>query len=136
MRISATIFRFRWRIVALWLGAMAALLLFVPQADPTASLTRDLLPADSPFYRALDEYAERFGDKSGKSEIVVVLERSDALLAPRDLSDAEEIGRRLIEPTAEEDASLVRDTTIRTPKSLEAQGRHGLPFPSVQGYLE
>ena len=122
MRISATIFRFRWRIVALWLGAMAALLLFVPQADPTASLTRDLLPADSPFYRALDEYAERFGDKSGKSEIVVVLERSDALLAPRDLSDAEEIGRRLIEPTAEEDASLVRDTTIRTPKSLEAMG--------------
>ena len=75
MRISATIFRFRWPIVAVWLLAMAALLLFVPQADPTASLTRDLLPADSPYYRALDEYAEQFGDKSGKSEIVVVLER-------------------------------------------------------------
>src|SRR5512139_356480 len=99
MRIGATIFRFRWQVVALWLAAMAALLLFVPRTDPTASLTRDLLPADSPFYRALDEYAERFGDKSGKSEIVVVLERPDAPLTPRDLSDGEEIGRLLIEPS-------------------------------------
>jgi len=98
MRIGVTIFRFRWQIVALWLVAMAALLLFVHQADPTASLTRDLLPADSPFYRALDEYAERFGDKSGKSEIVVVLERPDGPLTPRDLLDAEEIGRRLTKP--------------------------------------
>ncbi len=122
MRIGATIFRFRWQIVALWLVAMAVLLLFVPQADPTASLTRDLLPADSPFYRALDEYAERFGDKSGKSEIVVVLERSDASLTPRDLFDAEEIGRRLIKPMAGEDSSLLRDTTLRTPKSLESMG--------------
>jgi RND superfamily putative drug exporter len=122
MRIGATIFRFRWPIVALWLVAMAALLLFVPPADPTASLTRDLLPADSPFYRALDEYAERFGDKSGKSEIVVVLERPDASLTPRDLFDAEEIGRRLIEPRVGEDSSLLRDTTLRTPKSLEAMG--------------
>lgn len=122
MRLGATIFRFRWQIVALWLVAMAALLLFVPQADPTASLTRDLLPADSPYYRALDEYAERFGDKSGKSEIVVVFERSDAALTPRDLSDAEEIGRRLIEPMVGEDPSLLRDTTLHTPKSLEMMG--------------
>jgi putative drug exporter of the RND superfamily len=122
MRIGATIFRFRWQIVALWLVAMGALLLFVPQADSTASLTRDLLPADSPFYRALDEYAERFADKSGKSEIVVVLERSEGTLTSRDLADAEEIGRRLIEDRAGEDSSLLRDTTLRTPKSLEMMG--------------
>src|SRR5512140_2679833 len=101
MKIGATIFRFRWQIVALWLVAMAALLLFVPPADPTASLTRDLLPADSPYYRALDEYAERFGDKSGKSEIVVVLERPEASLTPRDLLDAEQAGGRgRLEPLA------------------------------------
>src|SRR5512140_2869732 len=98
MKIGATIFRFRWQIVALWLVAMAALLLFVPPPDPTASLTRDILPADSPFYRALDEYSERFGDKSGKSEIVILLERPDASLTPRDLLDAEAIGQRLAEP--------------------------------------
>jgi RND superfamily putative drug exporter len=122
MRIGAIIFRSRWPILVLWLVAMAALLLFVPQADPTASLTRDLLPADSPYYRALDEYAQRFGDKSGRSEIVVVFERSDAALTSRDLFDAEEIGRRLIQPMSGEDASPLRDTTIRTPKSLEAMG--------------
>jgi putative drug exporter of the RND superfamily len=122
MRIGPTIFRFRWQIVALWLVALAALLLFVPQADPAAGLTRDLLPADSPYYRALDEYAERFGDKSGKSEIVVLLERSDASLTPRDLSDAEEIGRRLTEPGGGQDSTLLRDTTLRTPKSLESLG--------------
>src|SRR5512136_2782607 len=130
MKTGATIFRFRWQIVALWLVAMAALLLFVPRADSTSSLTRDLLPADSPFYRALDEYAERFGDKSGKSEIVVVLERPDAALTLRDLSDAEEIGRRLIEPRAGEDASLLRDTTLRTPQSLEVMGARN-PFISA-----
>jgi len=122
MRIGATIYRYRRLIVALWLTAMGALLLFVPPAEPAASLTRDLLPADSPFYRALDEYAERFRDKSGKSEIVVVLERTDGSLTARDLSDAEEIGRRLIEPRVGEDASLLRDTTLRTPKSLEMMG--------------
>ncbi|NLX13795.1 MAG: MMPL family transporter [Phycisphaerales bacterium] len=122
MKIGTTIYRFRWRIVALWLVVMAALLLLVPPADPTASLTRDLLPADSPYYQALDEYAERFGDKSGRSEIVVVFERPDASLTPRDLLDAEEIGRRMIEPGAGEDPSLWRDTTLRTPKSLEAMG--------------
>ncbi len=122
MRIGATILRFRWQIVAAWLIAMAGLLLLVPPADPAASLTRDLLPADSPYYRALDEYAERFDDKSGKSEIVVVLERSDASLTPRDLLDAEEVGRRLIKPLAGQDPSLLRHTTIRTPKSLEVMG--------------
>ncbi len=122
MRIGTIIFRFRRQILALWLVAMAALLFFVPSADPTASLTRDLLPADSPYYRALDEYAERFGDKSGKSEIVIVFERPDTALTPRDLLDAEEIGRRLIEPGAGEDASLLRDTTIRTPQSLQVMG--------------
>ncbi len=122
MKIGITIFRFRWQIVGLWLAAMVALLLFVPQTDSTASLTRDLLPADSPFYRALDEYAERFGDKSGKSEIVVVLERPDAGLTPRDLADAESIGRQLMEPIAGEDSSLWRDTTLHTPKSLESLG--------------
>lgn len=121
MKIGATIFRFRWPIGALWLVAMAALL-FVPQPDPTAGLTRDLLPANSRYYRALDEYAERFGDKSGKSEIVVVLERTDATLTPRDLADAEEIGRRLLEPRSGEDSSWLRDTTVRTPKSLEVMG--------------
>ncbi len=122
MRIGTTIFRFRWQVVVLWLVAMAALLLLVPSADSTASLTRDLLPPDSPFYRALDEYAERFGDKSGKSEIVVVLERADAALTPRDLSDAEEIGRRLIDPKVGEDPRLLHDTTLHTPKSLEMMG--------------
>jgi RND superfamily putative drug exporter len=122
LRIGATVLRFRWQIVALWLAAMAALLLFVPRADPTASLTRDLLPADSPFYRALDEYAERFGDKSGKSEIVVLLERPDASLTPRDLADAEEIGRRMIQPMGGEDSSFFRDTTLHSPKSLEMMG--------------
>jgi RND superfamily putative drug exporter len=122
IRIGATAFRFRWQMVALWLVAMAALLLFAPQADPTASLTRDLLPADSPYYRALDEYAERFGDKSGKSEVVVVFERSDAALTPRDLADAEDIGRRLMKPMAGEASGLFRDTTLHTPKSLEMMG--------------
>jgi RND superfamily putative drug exporter len=122
MRIGATIFRFRWLTVALWLVAMAVLLAFVPKPDPTASLTRDMLPGDSPFYRALDEYSERFGDKSGKSEIVVLLERPDASLTSRDLSDAEEIGRRLIEPKPGEDASLFRDTKLHTPKSLDMMG--------------
>src|SRR5512136_1094242 len=122
MRIGATIFRVRRQIVAVWLAAMAALLLFVPRTNPTASLTRDLLPTDSPFYRALDEYTERFGDKSGKSEIVVVLERLDAPLTPQDLLDAEEIGRRLIEPKVGEDVRLLRDTTLHTPKSLEMMG--------------
>lgn len=122
MRIGVTIFRFRWQVVALWLVAMATLLLFVRPADPVAGLTRDLLPVDSPFYRALDEYAERFGDKSGKSELVVVLERPGAPLTPRDLRDAEEIGRRLLEPTTAEDTHLLRDTTLLTPKSLEMMG--------------
>lgn len=122
MKIGTTIFRLRRQVVVLWLIAMVALLLLVPPADPTASLTRDLLPADSPYYRALDEYAERFGDKSGQSEIVVVLERPDAPLTARDLSDAEEIGRRLIEPAAGEDASCLRDTRILTPKALERMG--------------
>lgn len=122
MKIGATIYRFRWQVVALWLVAMGGLHLFVPQPDKTAGLTRDMLPADSPFYRALDEYAERFRDKSGKSEIVVVLERADAPLTSRDFADAEELGRRLIEPAGDEDADLLRDTTLRTPRSLEAMG--------------
>lgn len=122
MRIGATIFRFRWQVIGLWLVAMAALLLFVPQPDPTAGLTRDLLPADSPFYRALDEYSERFRDKSGKSELVVLLERPDAPLTPRDLADAEEIGRQLIEPRPGEDDRLLRDSKLHTPKSLAMMG--------------
>src|SRR5262245_52012387 len=122
MKIGATISRFRWLIVALWLIAMAACLLLAPHEDATASLNRDLLPADSPFYRALREYAERFGNKSNKSEIVVVFERPDDPLTHRDLSDAEEIGRRLIEPMVGENSSLLHDTALRTPKSLESMG--------------
>ena len=118
MRIGAKIYRFRWQIATFWLFSMGALLLFVPQADPSASLTRDLLPADSPFYLALREYAERFGDKSGMSEIVIIFERSNTALTHRDLADAEEVGRRLMTPTAGEDSNFLRDTTIRTPKSL------------------
>lgn len=118
MRIGATIFRFRWQIAALWLLAMGALLLFVPPADPTAGLTRDLLPADSPFYLALNEYAERFGDRSGMSEVVIIFERPDAALTPRDLADAEVVGKRLMMPLPGEDPNCLRDITIHTPKSL------------------
>lgn len=118
MRIGATIFRFRWHVAAAWLVAMAALLLFVPPADPTAGLTRDLLPADSPFYQALNEYAERFGDKSGMSEVVIIFERPDAALTPQDLADAEQVGKRLMARIEREGPNSRRDITIHTPKSL------------------
>ena len=118
MNVGTRIHRWRWLITALWLAAMAALLLLVPSPESSASLTRDLLPADSPFYQALAEYAERFGDKSGMSEVVVVFERSDSSLKPRDFADAEEIGRRLMTAASGEDPSVLRDISIRTPKSL------------------
>ncbi len=118
MRIGELVFRFRWQIAALWLVAMAALLLLVPPADPTAGLTRDLLPADSPFYQALNEYAERFRDKSGMSEIVIIFERPDAALTPRDLADAEQVGQQLMKPMPGESLDSRRDIKIHTPKSL------------------
>lgn len=118
MKIGRTILRFRWHVAALWLAAMAALLLCVPSNDSTASLSRDMLPADSPFYVALNEYAERFGDKSGMSEAVIIFERPDAALTPRDLEDTENVGRRLMTPRPDEDPGALRDVTIRTPQSL------------------
>jgi len=122
MSIGTIIYRFRWQTGAVWLLAMAALLVFVPPPDPKAGLTRDLLPPDSPFYRALDVYTERFGDKSGKSEVVVVFERPDAPLSSRDLSDIEELARRMMDPGIGIHADLLPDSTIRTPKSLQEMG--------------
>ena len=118
MRFGSTIYRYRWKIAALWLVVMAGLLVFVPSADSSASLTRDLLPADSPFYRALTEYAERFGDKSGMSEVVVTFERSQSALTPRDLADAEDVGRRMMTAAIGDGPDFLRDITIRTPKSF------------------
>lgn len=99
MNIGGFVYRRRWHILLLWLAATAALMLLVllmPGRDSMSGLTTDPVPADSPSKKALVELAERFGDKSGLGQAVVVFERTDGPLTPKDLDDIERLGVLLL----------------------------------------
>ena len=133
MSIGTTVYRCRWHLLVLWAAATAMLLLLVPQPDRMAGLTTDLLPADSPFHTAAKEMARYFPDKSGLSQVAVVLERSDGRLTTKDLEDAERVAERIVLPrTGGPTAEEMRGVTVRSPRSLASMGKQN-PLVSPDG---
>ncbi|MFB3891633.1 MAG: MMPL family transporter [Phycisphaerae bacterium] len=123
MNIGEFIYSHRWAVLCLWLAGAAALMLSVPSPDPMAGLTTELLPADSTYNKALDELADHFGDRSGRSEAVVVFERAGGPLTDTDLDDVERLGRSLVRlahgSAGKED---FRSVLVRTPRRPEGKG--------------
>ena len=107
-----------------WLAAAGVLALLAPKPDPTVGEKADLLPADTPVHRGLDQLAEHFGDKSGLSVIVVVFERADAPLTLGDLTEVERIGAMVPKPLPGESISNeLNAISVRTPATLAVAGK-------------
>lgn len=116
----------------IWVAAVAATAYLAPAPGSSAGLTSSLLPADSRFAAAKEEMARYFPAKSGLSQIAVVLERRGEL-TPRDLADAEELAKRLLQPRSEgASAAELRDVTVRSPRMLAAMGKRN-PLLSADG---
>jgi len=119
MRIGPGVYRFRWLLLAGWAAAAAAMGLLVGGPDPAANEPENFLPASSDSVRAAGALAECFGDSSGLSEAVIVFERADGELTPRDLRAIESVAaaiRRPRPPHARgEDLAGV---TVRSPAAI------------------
>jgi RND superfamily putative drug exporter len=106
-----------------WLIAAAVLAIFAPAPDPTLGETTDLLPSDVPTRVAIAQLARHFGDKSGLSAIVVVIENSQGPLTDHDLADVETIGRVMAKPLPGESIDTeLASVSIRTPASAGISG--------------
>jgi RND superfamily putative drug exporter len=100
------------------------LALVAPAPDPTVGENADLLPADTPVHRGLDQLAEHFGDKSGLSTIVIVFERTDGPLTPGDLAEVERIGAMVLRALPGESISNeLSAISVRTPGALAVAGK-------------
>ncbi|MEX2185636.1 MAG: MMPL family transporter [Pirellulales bacterium] len=84
----------RWPLViALWLIATALLAAFAPAwKDVARDGDLDYLPANMPSVRGRAMLAEAFPDRTSKSQIVVVVERTDGPLSAQDLAFADAVG--------------------------------------------
>lgn len=87
----------RWPLViAVWLAATAGLMFFAPAwSDIARDGDLDYLPANLPSVRGRALMAEAFPSRTSKSQIVVVIERTDAPLSLEDLAVADEVGAAL-----------------------------------------
>lgn len=118
----------------MWLAATVALMLLVPPPDPTAGQMTDLLPATTPFHRAVEELSRRFGEKSALSQIVVVFERPESPLTPKDLDDVERVAEMLGQPlSGESRPEEFCNVSVQTPKSLSLLGKTN-PLISSDGH--
>ncbi len=87
MSFGTALYRHRWTLLIAWTLVTLAFVIFAPWPDLSAGETTDILPADTPSHRAIDEITRRFAGKIGLSQAAIVFERSDAPLTPRDLQD-------------------------------------------------
>ena len=119
--------------MAFWLIAAGALAILAPEADPTAGLTTDLLPPDSPFRRAQAAMAEHFKSRSSLSEAVIVFARGDGRLTDQDRRAIEELAGRIRRPRPDGLRGDELDKlTVRTPSQAAGLGKAN-PLVSPDG---
>jgi putative drug exporter of the RND superfamily len=83
---------------------------------------------------AIDQLARHFGDKSGLSAIVVVIENSQRPLTDQDLLDVESVGRAMAKPLPGESIDTeLASVSIRTPGSTGIPGNAN-PLISEDGH--
>lgn len=83
-------------VIAVWLTATAALAFFAPSwSDIARDGDLDYLPANLPSVRGRALMAQAFPERTSKSQIVVVIERTDGPLSLEDLAVADEVGAAL-----------------------------------------
>ena len=121
--IGSIICQHRLLVLILWLVAAAVLAAVIGVPDATVGETSDLLPADTPVHVALEAMTRHFGDKSALSEAVIVFERKDGPLTPRDFQDIEQLAGNLAHPLPGEAVDdEIRQIGVRTPASLALAG--------------
>ena len=129
MGFGKLVYRWRWGVLAFWLGGTAALLYWVRRPDPAAAERPSFLPAYADSRRAVEALSRSFPRHCGLSEAVIVFERATEALTPADFDFiegvADEVGRA--EPSRA-GPRRPTGTTVRSPRSVAMPG---LPNPLV-----
>jgi RND superfamily putative drug exporter len=151
-RYSQLVIRYRWAIVLLWIAVGLILPYFAPAWN---SITHDgdfaYLPPESPTIRSQKLLDTAFDSKPPKSQIVVGLVRSDAMLEKEDFAAGHAIAWRLtnlfaarvlrdlemgiVEPTSVGADAEVKGIS-RTQRALDLLDQAMQMIEELEGYLE
>jgi RND superfamily putative drug exporter len=113
MTIGATVFRWRWLIVAAWVAAAGLLLWLVPPVDPARSEAQLFLPEGAPYRRAVAAMRQAFPQQTRLSEATVLFERRGGPLSADDLKTVERVAERIRAEVKVERAGQARRGALR-----------------------
>ncbi len=119
MTFCEAMVRWRWGVLAIWIGLAGGLCLLVPAPKRGDELQKQFLPEGSEYLRAITLLQEAFPGSSGFSEAVVVFERPGAALRQEDLEAINAFARRVAtEPTGPIKQKDLEKLSVRSPASI------------------
>jgi RND superfamily putative drug exporter len=130
MNFGDLIYKFRWAVLAAWVGAAVVAAVFLPSPNPCANEMAQFLPAQTDYRKAVDAMEASFHAGS-LSQAVVVFEKRSGQLTEDDRKKIEAFAKAVLQSETEDPkpcgtdvrTSILTGVSVRSPGKLAAELR-------------